>query len=59
MANVSFVLNGTEVSVDAQGTLLTALRDHLRIPSVKTDVRHKVSVDAARSGLMGNHEFRV
>ena len=35
MAKVSFVLNGTEVSVDAQGTLLTALRDHLRIPSVK------------------------
>ena len=35
MANVNFVLNGTEVSVDAQGTLLTALRDHLRIPSVK------------------------
>ena len=35
MANVSFVLNGTEVSVDAQGTLLTALRDRLRIPSVK------------------------
>ena len=35
MANVSFTLNGTEVSVDSQGTLLTALRDHLRIPSVK------------------------
>ena len=35
MAKVPFVLNGTEVSVDAQGTLLTALRDHLRIPSVK------------------------
>ena len=35
MANVSFLLNGTEVSVDAQGTLLIALRDHLRIPSVK------------------------
>jgi len=35
MAKVSFTLNGTEVSVDSQGTLLTALRDHLRIPSVK------------------------
>jgi aerobic-type carbon monoxide dehydrogenase small subunit (CoxS/CutS family) len=35
MANVSFSLNGTAVSVDSQGTLLTALRDHLRIPSVK------------------------
>ena len=35
MANVSFMLNGTEVSVDAEGTLLTALRDRLRIPSVK------------------------
>ncbi|MSX78260.1 MAG: 2Fe-2S iron-sulfur cluster binding domain-containing protein, partial [Actinobacteria bacterium] len=35
MANVSFTLNGTAVSVDSQGTLLTALRDHLRIPSVK------------------------
>ena len=35
MANVSFTLNGTTVSVDSQGTLLTALRDHLRIPSVK------------------------
>jgi len=35
MADVSFTLNGTQVSVDSQGTLLTALRDHLRIPSVK------------------------
>ena len=35
MTKVSFTLNGTEVSVDSQGTLLTALRDHLRIPSVK------------------------
>lgn len=35
MDSVSFTLNGTEVSVVSQGTLLTALRDHLRIPSVK------------------------
>lgn len=35
MANVFFTLNGTAVSVNSQGTLLTALRDHLRISSVK------------------------
>lgn len=35
MADVSFVLNGIGVSVDAEGTLLTALRDGLRVPSVK------------------------
>ena len=35
MADVTFILNGNDVVVDAQGTLLTALRDHLGVRSVK------------------------
>jgi len=34
-SEISFVLNGSEVSVDAQGTLLTALRERLGVASVK------------------------